>query len=452
MSLRSAQHDSLRGLAVAVLAVLTLLVGLAHADAGFTIMHNEKAADREIPLEAIEAEDWIRAVGIENQPTGDTSGTSDVVAIHDGDWTEYQVDEGDAAAGDSQYVVEVRVASAITGGVIDLTLDGDHVGSVEVPNTGGWNNWATAYATVELASEQELLRLTYKGTLDTELFKLNWISFQLLDPELLRSRAVNQMITALESYAAVDGSFVVDGGGHNGYGQGWAFYEGETYTKSIANVLIDRGHLPSTPLHDQLWTSHTSIAGDVLIYTCKDRVAVFTREGFGQPSAVDRDWWQNNGCNPYPVGQLGVTYYAVSNPISPESELQRQHAVNAFVDALESYGAEHGTYRVLGGGHKGNGNSWAFYEGGVYSKSTANVLIEGGHLPSPPPHDQRWTSHTSIVGDVLVYPCGDRVAVFTREGGSEPSAHDLDWWDSNGCNRYPIDRLGVTYFALSAPL
>lgn len=43
MSSKSAQHDSPRGLTVAVLAALTVLVGLAHVDAGFTIMWSSDA-------------------------------------------------------------------------------------------------------------------------------------------------------------------------------------------------------------------------------------------------------------------------------------------------------------------------------------------------------------------------------------------------------------------------
>jgi len=282
--------------------------------------------------------------------------------------------------------------------------------------------------------------------------------------EDLRQQAVDQMVAALESYGDANATYLVDGGGSRGRGSGWAFFAqpGSNYPVSTASVLVGAGHLPPDHLHDPLWTSIGSVKGDVLIYRCKDRVAVFTREGNRKPTPEDADWWTDNGCIRYPIDRLNATYYKVSRPfpklpdppLPPDHEPRRQEAVDQMVRALESYGTRNGTYLVSGGGSRGGGAGWAFFEraGTNYSVSTASVLTQYRHLPSSPLHDPLWTSNDSVAGDVLIYRCNGRVAVFTREGNGQPSAEDSAWWTDNGCTRYPIDRLNAKYYKVSQPI
>ncbi len=141
-------------------------------------------------------------------------------------------------------------------------------------------------------------------------------------------------------------------------------------------------------------------------------------------------------------------------PLPRDPEDLRRLAVDEMVKALESYGQANGTYLVDGSGFRGRGSGWAFYEkaGGNYPASIVNALVDAGHLPVDGGRDPLWEGPLSITGDMLVYRCMDRVAVFTREGVSAPSSDDSVWWAENGCTRYPIDRLNATYFSLSDPL
>lgn len=82
--------------------------------------------------------------------------------IDPGDWARYEgVDFG---AGAEQ--VELRVASATTGGTIELRLDGPEgelLGSCQVRNTGDWQKWVSVKATIKPTSGVRTLCLVFKS-------------------------------------------------------------------------------------------------------------------------------------------------------------------------------------------------------------------------------------------------------------------------------------------------
>ncbi len=77
-------------------------------------------------------------VGIE--PCTDTGGGYDVGYVQPGEWLEYTVNAPDPEA---VYSVNVRVASGSGGGQLRVRLDGTLLGTVNIPNTGGWQTWQT---------------------------------------------------------------------------------------------------------------------------------------------------------------------------------------------------------------------------------------------------------------------------------------------------------------------
>jgi len=421
-----------RGLVAVAVVVLMLFSGLPGADAGITFGHGRSL----IPKDG---------------PGPEIGGGEFLTQITNGSWTEYGL-RGDADT--VSYRVHAEVASDGTGGTITISVDGADVGSVEVSPTGGSQTWDTVSTFIEIdqTGENQVIRLTYAGQGD-QLFNVRYLTFEELTVDAIntaRLDAMNELALALESYAAAEGTFRV-AGGIDGGGYGWAFYEDEgRYSTSIATALIDGGHLSPDPLHDQLWTGDTSIAGDVLVYTCRDRAAVFTREGDGQPTADDQAWWQDNGCFTGPI-DFGATDYVVTKPRESSEEVRRE-AVDVFLTALESYGADNGTYRVADAGFRGWGAGYAFYEGENYERSIASVLIDEGHLAADSLRDELWIDSSSGSGDFIVYTCLGRVGVFSLEGDGEPSAEDAAWWSDNDCNDYPTERMHAAYFKLSEQL
>ena len=77
-------------------------------------------------------------VGI--QLTSDTGGGYNVGWLNNGEWLEYTVNPPDPSA---IYSISVRVAAPASGGQLRVRLNGTVLGTVSIPNTGGWQNWQT---------------------------------------------------------------------------------------------------------------------------------------------------------------------------------------------------------------------------------------------------------------------------------------------------------------------
>ena len=95
----------------------------------------------------IEAEHYFDMSGVETEPC--TEGGLNVAYIDQGDWMAYQ-DVQFPSSG--SYTIEYRVASDMNGGKLsaDLNAGGIILGQLDIPNTGGWQNWATISHTVNV--------------------------------------------------------------------------------------------------------------------------------------------------------------------------------------------------------------------------------------------------------------------------------------------------------------
>ena len=108
-------------------------------------------------------------VGIE--PTSDTGGGYDVSWLNTGEWLEYTVNPPDPTA---KYSISLRVAAPAAGGQLRVRLNGTVLGTVQIPNTGGWQTWQTVtLPIVSLAGGigSQALRLEVL----TNGFSINWI-------------------------------------------------------------------------------------------------------------------------------------------------------------------------------------------------------------------------------------------------------------------------------------
>jgi arabinoxylan arabinofuranohydrolase len=117
--------------------------------------------------------------GIETEKCSE--GELNVSNIENGDWMKVRgVDFGDGAAS-----FEARVASATSGGNIELRLDsptGTLVGTCAVQGTSGWQNWATKTCTVSGAKGIHDLYLKFTGG-SGYLFNISWWQFKSADSD-----------------------------------------------------------------------------------------------------------------------------------------------------------------------------------------------------------------------------------------------------------------------------
>ena len=120
--------------------------------------------------QTLQAESWSNQSGISNETCSDAGGGQDVGSINSGDWMSYNAITI-PATGD--YVIQYRVASPSSTGVISFERAGSSVlGTIAVPNTGGWQTWTTISHTISLTAGS----LSIGINASTGGFNLNWIS------------------------------------------------------------------------------------------------------------------------------------------------------------------------------------------------------------------------------------------------------------------------------------
>ena len=112
--------------------------------------------------------------GIRLEACSDTGGGTNIAYIENGDWAEYTIDI--PAAG--QYTLNIRTASNHDdGGSIDLSANGRSIGSVDVPDSNGWQTWTTVRVHVMFATAgTQTLRMDFVGGVGS-LFNVNWFSY-----------------------------------------------------------------------------------------------------------------------------------------------------------------------------------------------------------------------------------------------------------------------------------
>jgi len=137
--------------------------------------------------------------GIQKENTSDVGGGQNIGWIENGDWAQYSINVPVAGT----YQVDFRVASATSGGTINMVVGGSTIGSVAVTGTGGWQTWKTVTATATFNTVgTQTLRLNFVGGTGY-LYNINWfkctISISLLLSDLNGDNKVNLVDFALMS-------------------------------------------------------------------------------------------------------------------------------------------------------------------------------------------------------------------------------------------------------------
>ncbi len=108
--------------------------------------------------------------GVDLEVCTDEGGGFNVGYVTAGEWLNYTVD----AVEEGVYALAIRLASNTEGEKrINISLDGQPLGSITPTFTGGWQNWQTfTLNNVPLeAAEAAVLRLTFEGS----EFNINWV-------------------------------------------------------------------------------------------------------------------------------------------------------------------------------------------------------------------------------------------------------------------------------------
>lgn len=115
----------------------------------------------------IEAEDFDEESGIGLEDTADDGGGQNIGYIEEGDFAEYSFNVPSAGT----YLIEYRMASDKDSFGFDTIIGGVVVDTQTLLATGGWQEWITQSAEVELVAGDQVMRLDFLGG---EL-NINWI-------------------------------------------------------------------------------------------------------------------------------------------------------------------------------------------------------------------------------------------------------------------------------------
>jgi hypothetical protein len=111
-----------------------------------------------------------RSNDVDIESCSDTGGGYDVGGINTNEWLEYTV----SVATSATYTVSLRVATATGGGRVRVEMNGTSVGTINIPNTGGWQTWQSAsFTSSSISAGQKILRLFF----ESGNFNLNSVTF-----------------------------------------------------------------------------------------------------------------------------------------------------------------------------------------------------------------------------------------------------------------------------------
>lgn len=114
---------------------------------------------------------------VDIESSTDSGGGYNVGWLGAGEWLEYTIEVTSAVSGD--YVLTTRVATQNTGGAFFVEFDGiNETGTLTVPNTGGWQDWADVATTVTLDPGVQLMRFVRAGIAE---FNVNHFTLTLLN-------------------------------------------------------------------------------------------------------------------------------------------------------------------------------------------------------------------------------------------------------------------------------
>lgn len=114
----------------------------------------------------IECEEYYLMSGLFCEPTADENGFLNVSWTDMGDWADYKI----LVEKSGTYNISLRI-SGNSSGKIDLIIDNELVKTVDLPATGGWQNWGDVLDGIELEAGEHILRLRVRKA----GFNINWI-------------------------------------------------------------------------------------------------------------------------------------------------------------------------------------------------------------------------------------------------------------------------------------
>jgi hypothetical protein len=127
----------------------------------------------------IQAEAASGQQGTEFEDTQDEGGGQNVGWIGNGDWLRFDdVEFGDTPA--TKFAARVAADTDDNGGRIEVRIDSpgnEPIGTVQIEDTGGWQDWESRGADLKATTGRHTVFLTFARDGDGEFVNLNYFSF-----------------------------------------------------------------------------------------------------------------------------------------------------------------------------------------------------------------------------------------------------------------------------------
>ncbi len=152
----------------------------------------------------IEAESYNSMSGIQTEACSDAGGGQDVGYTDAGDWMDYTLNVTTSGA----YTVDLRIASTVTSGQIQIKNGTTILATVNLPNTGGWQTWQTVTSPqFNLSAGSQTLRVQVSAS----GWNINWMQFNSVTSS--SNLALNKAATASSTDGALTPGNAFDGSG-----------------------------------------------------------------------------------------------------------------------------------------------------------------------------------------------------------------------------------------------
>lgn len=167
-------------------------------------------------VDKIEAENFSEHTGVCRMNAQDLGGGQNICGAHNGKYVRY--DRVDFGAGGSMRL-DMRLASGIAGATVTVRVGSQDVATINVPNTGDWQNWQTVRLPVTVPAGVHPVQLSFAASSSLSLLHVNWFKFTRLTGNLATEATTSASSQYNASYAA---SMVRDGITHEWQNGEWA--------------------------------------------------------------------------------------------------------------------------------------------------------------------------------------------------------------------------------------
>ena len=118
----------------------------------------------------IQAENYTSMNGIQTETTTDAGGGLNIGYVDNNDWVDYLINVPTTGT----YTIDLRIAATTASSQLQIKSGATVLATVNVPNTGGWQNFQTVSTNISLSAGTQTIRLFCT----VQNWNLNWLEFK----------------------------------------------------------------------------------------------------------------------------------------------------------------------------------------------------------------------------------------------------------------------------------